>query len=158
MAIEIVSFPITNGDFWFSIVFCMFTRPGNQAGYRFFLTRVVSAQKPSFQGIDPSSHQGPNELLAPWWGIGKAWENMAIDVCSHIYFVGLGKWNHISLSWILRPWMGMIPHMKTTISHIICIYIYGKCVIILWNGNFWIWQIRENSPSQLPNKLRKISC
>ena len=25
------------------------------------------------------------------------------------WYIHLGKWNHISPSWILRPWMGVIP-------------------------------------------------
>ena len=146
------------------------------------MTRVVSAQKPSFQGIDPSSHQGPNELLAPWtpapWtvepvggfqmGDGKSMGKHG-NLCVFTYiFVGLGKWNHISLSWILRPWMGMIPHIKTMISsegeqwgrynlpRYVYIYIWQMC----HNSSKWECLNMANPRKfTIPvTQLRKISC
>ena len=175
MAIEIVSFPIKkNVIFDFPSFFvCLPGRVTRPATDFYDTCRVCpETQLPRDRSVQPSGTEWAPGPVNPgpvnrwtsrglsdggWEKHGKTWQLMCVHIYIYIFLVGLGKWNHISLSWIKAIW-GWFP-LLTMISHIMYIYIYGKCVIILhWNGNFWIWQIQENSPSQLPNKLRKISC
>ena len=68
------------------------------------------------------------------------------------WYIHLGKWNHISLSWIwiiLRPWMGMIPPKKTWFPGFG--RTEGSVVIISpdpWYINPTVGEINQSSPTR----------